>query len=319
MIKVTVIICTYNEEKELSKCLNSIQNQDYGELELIIVDDASVDGTSDCIERFRDRTNLNTIVLTNDVNLGVAGSRNAGIQYASGDIIAFTDADCIADKSWISELVRGYRQEDVAAVGGSIKNIPSKNVWELLDKRHNFVAHHEGLVPYIQGCNMSFYTKVLKQYLFNSEIKYGYEETLLCDQLVEEGYEIWFRPQALVQHKARNSLAALMKLKYRRGVSSVWYFRKRIKFIIFKRHLVLLFGVLCLPFFIVSSLFVYPVLISFLLFGSILVHDEFIFRTKNNREILTTFPFLLFIEFAHFAGSLAGLVKFWLLKRPNKD
>lgn len=315
--KVSVIVCTYNAKDELKECLESLENLDYRDKEIIIVNDASSDDTLEFLQQFRNRTKLKTIIVTNERNRGVAGSRNAGIQHAAGEIIAFTDADCITDCKWISELVKIYDQEDVAAVGGRILDTRVTSIWNLASKGLNHVASSEGYVPYIQGCNMSFDGKVLRKYMFNDEIKYGYEETLLCDYLVDDGYKIYYNPGAVVHHKHRTSLAALLKQKYLRGVSSIWYRKKKNKLFMFKRHLVLLISLLCIPFFVMSKFFLYISLILFLVFLFSLLRDEIIFHHNINKNIIIYFPFLILIELFHFAGSCAGVVKFRFLKQTS--
>jgi glycosyltransferase involved in cell wall biosynthesis len=148
--KVSVIVCTYNAQDDLKECLESLESQDYEEIEIIVVDDASEDGSARFLQDFRAGTKMEMIVVRNQINLGVAGSRNVGIEKARGGIIAFTDADCIADRRWISELLKGYDRKDVRAVGGSIADKRITNIWELSDKGHDYVASAEGYVSYIQ-------------------------------------------------------------------------------------------------------------------------------------------------------------------------
>lgn len=312
--KVSIIVITYNAKDDLKECLESLENQDYDEKEIIVVNDASKDGTSEFLQHFESQTQIKTIVATNKRNLGVAGSRNVGIQHATGEIIAFTDADCVADRRWIAELVKGYGHKDVAAVGGSTLHYHITNIWELSEKGHDFVASEEGHVPFIKGCNMSFDSNVLREFMFNTEIKYGYEELLLCNYLTDSGYKVYYRPQAIVFHKHRSDLSSLLKQKYLRGVSSIWYLMKRNKFFMYKRHFLLLNALLLIPFFAINKVFLYLSFALFLVFSISLLREEIIFEKKSSKEIIITFPFLIFIEFSHFGGSLAGLLKFRVLK-----
>ncbi|MFP4082058.1 MAG: glycosyltransferase family 2 protein [Candidatus Aminicenantes bacterium] len=316
--KVSVIICTYNARENLKECLDSLESQDYDQKEIIIVDDASQDGTYIFLQDFKARTKIETTVIRNEKNLGVAGSRNVGIKKAKGDIIAFTDADCTADAGWISELVRGYEHQNVRAVGGSIADKPAANIWELTDKGHDYVASKEGYVYYIQGCNMSFHAQVLRKFMFNEELKYGYEEALLCDDIIHDGHRIYYRPQAVVYHKRRSHLGDVWRRKYLLGLSSVWYRKKQNKFLMFKRHFVLLAALLSLPFSALHRFFSILSVGLFLVFALSLFRDEILFKKKTIGEILLTFPFLVFIELAHFWGSLAGFIKFRVRETPTK-
>jgi glycosyltransferase involved in cell wall biosynthesis len=308
--KVSVIVCTYNAKDELKECLKSLENQDYREKEIIVVNDASTDDTSEFLKRYQNQTEMETIVVTNKTNHGVAGSRNVGTQHATGDIIAFTDADCVADPRWISELVEGYGRNGVGAVGGSICDKEITNIWELSDKGHDYVAPAEDYVSYVQGCNMSFESTVLRKFMFNDDIKYGYEEALLCDYVVNDGYKIYYRPQSIVHHKRRSNLRAALKRKYLLGLSSVWYRRKLNRLPLFKRHLILLAALFLSPFIVLNTLFLYLSGALLLVFCLSLLRDEIIFGKKSVREMIVTLPVLVFIEFSHFVGACMGLVRF---------
>jgi GT2 family glycosyltransferase len=160
---------------------------------------------------------------------------------------------------------------------------------------------------------MSFEAEVLRKLMFNDEIKYGYEEALLCDYIVSAGHKIYYRPQAVVHHKRRSHLGAQLKRKYLLGLSSVWYRKKQNKSFMFKRHFVLLAALLLLPFFVLHKLFLFLPVGLFVVFALSLFRDEIIFKKKTIAEILLTFPLLVFIELAHFWGSLVGSIKFKVL------
>jgi glycosyltransferase involved in cell wall biosynthesis len=95
MPKVSVIIITYNRADLLSRAINSVLFQDYQDFELLIIDDASTDNTSEIVRAFND----NRIkYYLNEKNLGIAKSRNKGISLAVGEYIAMLDSD----DYWIS-------------------------------------------------------------------------------------------------------------------------------------------------------------------------------------------------------------------------
>ena len=313
--KVTIIIITYNAKEDLNECLISLESQNYDEKEIIVVNDASTDDTLRFLKQYQSQTSLEMTVISNERNLGVAGARNVGIQYAVGDIIAFTDSDCVADQNWVLELLKGFEHKDIGAVGGSIADGRITNIWELVRKGHDHVAHSEGYVSFIKGCNMSFDSNVLRKYMFNDEIKYGYEEILLCDNLVDDGYKILYRPEAVVKHKHKSTLKRLLKQTYLRGCSSIWYLKKRNKFFIYKRHFLLLCALIFIPFSIMNQFYLFVSLFLFFVASFYLLLEEIKFNKKTVKEILLTFPFLVFIELFHFAGAMAGLIKFRIFNR----
>lgn len=87
---VSVILPSYNRAHTLLRAVNSVLNQDYREIELIVVDDASTDGSADLLKGIADPR---LRVIRHDRNKGVAGATNTGIRAARGEIIAFQDSD----------------------------------------------------------------------------------------------------------------------------------------------------------------------------------------------------------------------------------
>ena len=93
MEKVSVVIPCYNSEDTIERALNSVKEQTYPIHEVIVVDDCSSDKTYDVILNFIKKNELSVKVLCNNVNSGPSLSRNTGIMAATGDYIAFLDAD----------------------------------------------------------------------------------------------------------------------------------------------------------------------------------------------------------------------------------
>jgi glycosyltransferase involved in cell wall biosynthesis len=311
---VSVVVCCYNMATELRGCLESLSRQVYGKKELIVVDDASTDDTRKVAAEYQGRIGDRLNVVVNPVNSGVAASRNAGIRHAKGDLIAFTDADCAADPNWLSELVESFCREGPAAVGGRIEDAGFSNVWERSEKGHNYVAPAEGCVTYVQGCNMAFDAQILRSFMFSEELKYGYEEALLCDELVRAGHRIWYNPRAVVYHKHRSSLVGLLRQKYKRGYSSIWYRKRQGKFFMLKRHFLMLTSMLMAPGCAISALFGYLIagLLSLVILS--LVRDEYLYGAKRAAEIWSTLPVLCATELAHFGGAFVGLFVFRVCK-----
>jgi len=118
-IDVSVIIPTLNSADTLEKCLASVSlNHSRYRHEIIVVDAGSTDGTLDIARRYTDKVLNGSPARIN---------RNQGIKEASGDVICFTDSDCIVPVGWIDMMVDGllrlHRQDNtVAGVGGG--NVP---------------------------------------------------------------------------------------------------------------------------------------------------------------------------------------------------
>lgn len=105
---VSIIIPVYNAGESISKSLNSILNQTYAHIEVVIINDCSTDNTLEVIERFRGfftQKNNRFVLLDHSKNKGVAAARNTGISNATGDYIYYVDADDFITNDCIEELV----------------------------------------------------------------------------------------------------------------------------------------------------------------------------------------------------------------------
>lgn len=111
---VSVIIPTYNRKNIIKRAIDSVLKQTYKNIELIIVDDCSTDGTMEEIQKYYNHIE-NLIYVINDTNQGAGKSRNIGAEYASGDYIAFQDSD---DEWMPSKLEHQMRQiSDAPEIG----------------------------------------------------------------------------------------------------------------------------------------------------------------------------------------------------------
>ena len=112
MKKVSIIIPAYNCEKTLVECLGNIVHQSLKDIELIIIDDASTDGTwsliTECERQFPDLI----LAIKSDVNRGPGGARNIGLMYASGEYIGFVDSDDIVDTKMYEKMYTTAKEGD---------------------------------------------------------------------------------------------------------------------------------------------------------------------------------------------------------------
>ena len=97
MSKVSIIIPVYNAEKTLCRCLDSLVVQTYEDVEIILVNDGSVDSSRNICETYRDK--YSQIILINQEYAGPDTARNVGIDSASGKYISFVDADDYVEKN----------------------------------------------------------------------------------------------------------------------------------------------------------------------------------------------------------------------------
>ena len=108
--KISVIVPVYNVENYLAKCLDSIVNQTYKNLEIIIVDDGSTDSSPSICDTYKEKDKR--IKVIHKENGGLSSARNVGLKHATGDFIAFVDSDDWIDLSMYEKLLTKQKEKD---------------------------------------------------------------------------------------------------------------------------------------------------------------------------------------------------------------
>lgn len=114
---ISVVIPIYNVKEYLAECVESVMNQTYSNLEIILVDDGSTDGSSCICEEFREKDSR--IKVIHKENEGVVSARKAGVRAASGEMIGFVDADDWIEPDYFERLAGAWQETgaDIVAVG----------------------------------------------------------------------------------------------------------------------------------------------------------------------------------------------------------
>ena len=188
----SVIIITKNQSSFLNKCLCSILKQTYKNIEIIIVDNGSIDNTKNIIDSNNSRKNIKYFF--NDNNIGMAALRNFGILKSSGHYIFFTDSDCLATKNWVEEGMRLLLEFDYAGIEG--RTIAENNNFGI---SNHFVENFTG--GQYPTCNMAYKKEILlKCNLFNEKYFLAYEDIDLAIRIKKEN-EIFFSKDMIVFHQ----------------------------------------------------------------------------------------------------------------------
>lgn len=103
IFKISVIVPVYNNEKYVERCINSIMEQTYKNIEIIIIDDGSKDNSLQICERLKSFDER--IIIISTENCGVSHARNLGIEKATGDYIAFVDSDDYVNENYLQNLI----------------------------------------------------------------------------------------------------------------------------------------------------------------------------------------------------------------------
>lgn len=115
MIKVSIIVPAYNVEKYIEKCLETLVNQTLQEIEIIVVNDGSTDGTKQKIEKFIERY-PHKVKCYDKPNGGLSDARNYGIPYAEGKYIGFVDSDDYVELNMFEEMYKKAEEENADMV-----------------------------------------------------------------------------------------------------------------------------------------------------------------------------------------------------------
>ncbi len=122
---ISVVVPTYNEEKNIERCLKALINQTIPRdtYEIIVVDGGSRDRTVEIASKYADK-------VMQQVSEGVGGARNDAAAAARGDIIATTDADCLPDEDWLETIQEDFKDKELVAITGYLDPmIPKETHW----------------------------------------------------------------------------------------------------------------------------------------------------------------------------------------------
>ena len=108
MDKVSIIVPAYNAQDTIEKCLESLLGQTYKNIEVVVINDGSVDNTLKIIDKFNDIR----LKVTSTENRGISAARNLGIKNSTGEFICFCDADDFYEKNYVEKLLSMF-DEDV--------------------------------------------------------------------------------------------------------------------------------------------------------------------------------------------------------------
>jgi mycofactocin system glycosyltransferase len=227
---VTVVIPVYNRPAEIAECLASLQTLDYPEhkIEVIVVDDASQDHTAAVVRRF----GVHLIVQPN--NMGQSAARNAGVAAAKGEIIAFVDSDCIAEKGWLRELVPYFQDPRVTLVGGYVgayydeKRMDRyEQVCSALNMGNDAVlGRGDRSVFYVPTCNMLVRKATYEQMGGLDETLQVGEDVDLCWRMMQAKHHLFYIPQGRVLHKHRNRMLSGLLRRFDYGTSEAMLYAR---------------------------------------------------------------------------------------------
>ena len=219
---VSVIVPVYNVAPYLREALDSVVNQTYKDLEIIIVDDGSTDGSADICEEYADSDAR--IKLIKQPNKGLSGARNTGLENATGDLVAFVDSDDSISPLFVELLVSAMISSDspigvcrcsIIYSNGSMNGVVAssvfptilKGVYERADALRLLVEETMS----VNVCN-----KLFRRELF-SDVRFAeghvYEDAYPCFKLFDKAERVVLIDESLYNYRRRpDSITALVSM-----------------------------------------------------------------------------------------------------------
>jgi len=210
MKKVSIIVPVFNGETSINACIESLLKQDYpkDKVEIVIVDNGSTDKTCDLVR------NYPVTLIKENKKKGSYAARNKGIRSATGEILAFTDADCIADTAWVSKAVEAFTDEKVGCVAGSICSGETFNAVQLFLAMKQTLSQdgtmNHFFMSYPQTANAFYEKKIFDLIgLFEENWVSGGDADLAWRMKIETDYQIRYVGVAMIYHMHRTNVKAL--------------------------------------------------------------------------------------------------------------
>jgi glycosyltransferase involved in cell wall biosynthesis len=200
---ITVVICAHNAAATLAETLTRTSVLAYPSLDIVVVDDGSTDATAS-IARAHSRVRLVQIP-----HSGLSAARNAGLRAATGDLVAFLDADAYPSAEWPYYIALGVAAPNLVGAGGpnfpptsdplpahQIARAPGGPVHVLLS---------DDRAEHVPGCNMAFWKGALEEVGgFDPVYTAAGDDVDLCWKMLDREWEIGFHPAAFIWHHSRS-------------------------------------------------------------------------------------------------------------------
>ena len=228
--KVSVVVCAYNADKTIDSCLVSLKELNYPNYEVIVVNDGSSDRTLEIAKSY------DYIKLITQENKGLSVARNVGLEAATGEIIAYTDSDCVADPDWLTYMVAKFLSSGLSAVGGPNFPPPEDSLVPscvaVSPGGPTHVLLSDEVAEHIPGCNMAFRREALLEIGgFDPLFRAAGDDVDVCWRLQDKGYTIGFSPAAVVWHFRRNTVKDYLKQQRGYGkAEALVYFKHPYRF-----------------------------------------------------------------------------------------
>jgi GT2 family glycosyltransferase len=222
--RISVVVCSHNGERTIQDCLEGLLELEYPDHEVIVVDDGSSDATAAIVSG-------HPVRFISTANNGLSSARNAGMEAATGEIVAYLDDDARPDPDWLTHLAAVFMNTEHAGVGGPNISPPGDGpIADCVAKSPGNPVHillSDREAEHIPGCNMAFRKDCLQAIGgFDPMFRVAGDDVDACWRLHERGWTLGFSPAALVWHHRRNSIRAYWRQQLSYGKAEALLERK---------------------------------------------------------------------------------------------
>ena len=208
---VSIIVPVLNGEQTIRECLVSLLKMDYPveRREILVVDNGSTDRTAEIVMSF-------PIRYLQEERRGSFSARNKGIEASKGEVLAFTDADCLVTAGWLRELVQGFDSEEVGVVVGETVSYPPKTLAERYMAMRKPLQQMWNLSypvsPWFATSSVALRRKVFDNIgLFDPQILTGEDVDISWRFFQNKNFKLVHRPKSVVFHRHRVTTWGLFK------------------------------------------------------------------------------------------------------------
>jgi glycosyltransferase involved in cell wall biosynthesis len=215
-MKISVIVPFYNAEKTLAPCIESLLALEEIRCEILVVDNASTDRSFEIAASFEGNSKGKEYRVLKEPKRGREFARNRGAQEATGELLAFTDADCLVDPQWLLPIQEAFlAHPEWAGAGGNIKGAPPKNLVQKFLSLYTLRAHfqkEETLGSFdlfkggFPGANLVIRKEMFQKLNGFQELPHAAGDFDLCARLYALSGKMGVIPNAVVYHQHRETV-----------------------------------------------------------------------------------------------------------------
>lgn len=216
--KASVIIPVFNSAKTIKACIRGVLEQDYENLEIIVVDDCSKDNTAEIVSGFP-----KVKLIANKKNMGPSCARNIGIRNSSGEIIILLDSDSwVKDRTWARRHIRAHEENPGCLIGGGIQGtgngiIAKAEKYFWVTNIPNSGGERPFAYAHLVTNNLSFTRRIFDKIGGFEERIFSGEDMLFCHQALKLGVKILLFSDIIIFHHDREKIGAAIKRSFKYG------------------------------------------------------------------------------------------------------